>query len=195
MRLALIPGHGARTRDGVDRYDPGACHDDHVEAVLVRRLCAAVHSMAPERVKVFDTGPGIGRRYRDRRLPAQRWLVEQGGGAVVHVHCNGGGGAYSMTMPDPRSRLGASIAAELRDTMNQVPAILEHAKCKVVPANRARGWKHAANLVEPTYSETGAGIASVLIEWGFVDGPGAENVYHAAAIKQLATHLAQRARL
>jgi len=179
MRLALIPGHGNRYRGGKFRYDPGAASGGVIEAEWVRALCERVTELSPHGMaEVFDE-PQLGgplSTYTHRRKAAMRWIGD-GPAVVCHVHCNGGGGRYSLAMHDPRSRAGAAYAVALTDRLSrEAPVLTSRMPCKVMPARRSDGWKHAANLLEPTYSAP-AGICALLVEWGFVDGPDAAGFY------------------
>jgi hypothetical protein len=182
-RIAIVPGHGNRWRKRVGYvYDPGAVKDGVEEAVWVRRLADAVVEAAPVGlVKVFDE-PNPGgplSTYTNRVREAHRWLGNEPG-IVLHVHCNAGGPRkpYSMAMHDPRSRGGAHAAGALSCALGEMaPALSSWAPCKVIPARRP-DWAHAANLVEKTWRAPAA-VCAVLLEWGFVDVPGAGAHYDA----------------
>jgi hypothetical protein len=176
MQLALIPGHGNRYRKGGHVYDPGATRGSVVEAEWVRALAERIVELAPPgTVRIFDE-PRLGgplSTYTRRRGEAHDWLTR---GLVVHLHCNAGGGRYSLAMYDPRSSVGAKVAKVLAGILaREAPILTAQAKCRVMAAARP-DWAHAANLLEPTYSEP-AGVCAVLFEWAFVDQPGAEALY------------------
>lgn len=181
MRLALIPGHGYRYRRGRFLRDPGAVAGSVEEALWARRLCERVTEMAPHGLaEVFDE-PQLGgplSTYTQRRKAAMRW-IGAGPAIVCHVHCNAGGGRYSLAMHDPRSTAGARVAVALSDHLGrEAPILSAQQPCRPMAARRSDGWKHAANLLEPTYSEP-AGICALLVEWGFVDSPCAPSFYPA----------------
>lgn len=168
MQLAIIPGHGNRYSKGKFVYDPGASSGGVVEAEWVRALADRIVELAPAgTARVFDE-PRLGgplSTYTRRRDEAHDWISR---GLVVHLHCNAGGGRYSLAMHDPRSTAGATAADALTGILGrQAPTLTAQAPCKVLAASRPT-WSHAANLLEPTYSEP-AGVCAVLLEWGFVD--------------------------
>jgi hypothetical protein len=143
------------------------------EADIVRHLAIALQRAAPDRVRVCDSRPDGPGTYTDRRTRAHAWLGEAGG-VVLHLHCNGATSAephYSMTMHDPRSRLGAAAATSLASALRvaRVPDV------RVVEAGRPT-WAHAANLVEPTWAAP-AGTCAVLLELGFVSSPISSHLY------------------
>jgi hypothetical protein len=153
------------------------------EADIVRALVGALQGAAPERVQVFDSLPDSAGTYTDRRTRAHAWLGVEGG-VVLHLHCNGSTSAephYSMTMHDPRSRLGAAAATSLASALRvaRVPDV------RVVEAGRPT-WAHAANLVEPTWSAP-AGTCAVLLELGFVSAPASGLLYDAAGLRRVAS--------
>jgi N-acetylmuramoyl-L-alanine amidase len=183
-RLALVPGHGWRARGGPALvWDPGAVGLSGQEAVIVRDLASALQLAAPDRVRVFDSPPDSAGTYTDRRTRAHAWLGVEGG-VVLHLHCNGATSAqphYSMTMHDPRSRLGAAAATSLASALRtaRVPDV------RVVEAARPT-WAHAANLVEPTWAAP-AGTCAVLLELGFVSSPVSTHLYTSAGLRGVAS--------
>lgn len=183
-RLALIPGHGWRARSGPALvWDPGAVGVSGREADIVRALAGALQQAGGDRVRVFDSLPDGAGTYTDRRTRAHAWLGVEGG-VVLHLHCNGSTSAephYSMTMHDPRSRLGAAAATSLASALRvaRVPDV------RVVEAGRPT-WAHAANLVEPTW-EAPAGTCAVLLELGFVSSPASGLLYDAQGLRRTAS--------
>jgi N-acetylmuramoyl-L-alanine amidase len=183
-RLALIPGHGWRARGGSAlTWDPGAVGVSGKEADIVRALAGALQETAPDRVRVFDSVPDSAGTYTDRRTRAHTWLAE-GGGVVLHLHCNAATSPqphYTMTMHDPRSRLGAAAATSLASALRtaRVPDV------RVVEAARPT-WAHAANLVEPTWAAP-AGTCAVLLELGFVSAPVSTHLYTPAGLRGVAS--------
>ena len=183
-RLALVPGHGWRARGGSAlTWDPGAVGVSGREADIVRALAGALQEAGPDRVRVFDSVPDSAGTYTDRRTRAHAWLAE-GGGVVLHLHCNAATSPqphYTMTMHDPRSRLGAAAATSLASALRvaRVPDV------RVVEAARPT-WGHAANLVEPTFAAP-AGVCAVLLELGFVSSPVSTHLYTPAGLRGVAS--------
>ena len=184
-RLAVIPGHGWRARSGPALvWDPGAVGLSGREADIVRALAGALQQAGGDRVQVCDSLPDGPGTYTDRRTRAHAWLAESGGGVVLHLHCNGATSAephYSMTMHDPRSRLGAAAATSLASAL-RVARVPDE---RVVEAGRPT-WAHAANLVEPTW-EAPAGTCAVLLELGFVSSPASGLLYDAQGLRRTAS--------
>ena len=60
---------------------------------------------------------------------------------------------------------------------------------RVVPADRAAGWVHAANLIEPTW-DAPSGVCAVLIELGFVSSPACRPLYTPEALAKVAKAIA-----
>lgn len=186
-RLALIPGHGWRARGGSGlTWDPGAVGVCGRESGIVRELAGAIVAAAGDRARSFDSAPDSPGTYTDRRARAHAHIAAGPGGrgVVVHLHCNGSTSptpSYSMVMHDPRSRAGAIAAGIIREAMAGagVPDV------RVVAADRAAGWTHAANLIEPTW-EAPSGVCAVLIELGFVSAPACAPLYTPEALARIA---------
>ena len=191
MKIALIPGHGNRqTKTGRAQYHPGAVSGEMVEAVLVRQLADEIHRRAPEQTKIFDEPAPGGplRSYTARTRAAHRWLGSAG--LVLHLHCNGGAPAksYSLSMADPRSKLGARRAGELCKALAGAPTLQRLAPIKPMLAARPV-WANAANLVGMSWRAP-AGVCGVLLEWGFVDQVTAADVYSRPAMLEVAAAIA-----
>lgn len=191
-RLALIPGHGWRARGGAGlTWDPGAVGVCGQEAGIVRELAGCIVAAAgPDRARSFDSAPDGPGTYSDRRARAHAHIAAgaEKRGAVVHLHCNGSkspSAAYSMVMHDPRSRAGAIAAGVIRQAMADagVPDV------RVVAADRAVGWAHAANLIEPTW-DAPSGVCAVLVELGFVSAPASAPLYTPEALARVAKAIA-----
>jgi len=157
------------------------------EAGIVRELAGAIVAAAgADRARSFDSAPDGRGTYTDRRTRAHAWIAQgpTARGVVVHLHCNGStssGPSYSMVMPDPRSKAGA-LAAGIICAKLQFIAVPD---VRVVPADRAAGWAHAANLVEPTY-DAPPGVCAVLVELGFVTAPACAALYTPEALARIA---------
>ena len=170
MHIAIIPGHGHRSRNGAYRYDPGAVSSLGQEADIVRDVAAAVKRLGGSRGSIHDSPGGGPYTYGSRRYAAHQ-AIGKGPGVVCHLHVNAGGGRYLLSMFDPRSAtgekyaLGWSLQAE-----SQFSGQRGLSKAKCLPAARPT-WNNAANLIEPSYSSTPAGVAAVLLEIGFIDNP------------------------
>ena len=191
-RLALIPGHGWRARGGAGlTWDPGAVGVCGQESDIVRVLAWAIVAAAgADRAQSFDSAPDSAGTYTDRRARAHAHIAAGPGGrgVVVHLHCNAAKSptpSYSMVMHDPRSRAGAIAAGIIREAMAGagVPDV------RVVPADRAAGWAHAANLIEPTW-DAPSGVCAVLIELGFVSSPACAPLYTPEALARVARAIA-----
>ena len=191
-RLALIPGHGWRARGGSGlTWDPGAVGVCGQESGIVRELAGAiVAASGPDRARSFDSAPDGPGTYTDRRARAHAHIAAgaEKRGVVLNLHCNGSKSpapAYSMVMHDPRSRAGAIAAGVIRQAMADagVPDV------RVVPADRAAGWVHAANLIEPTW-DAPSGVCAVLIELGFVSSPACRPLYTPEALAKVAKAIA-----
>ncbi len=190
-RLALIPGHGWRARGGSGLvWDPGAVGVCGQESGIVRELAGAIVAAAGDRARSFDSAPDGPGTYTDRRARAHAHIAAGPSrqGVVVHLHCNGSkspSAAYSMVMHDPRSRAGAIAAGVIRQAMADagVPDV------RVVAADRAAGWAHAANLIEPTW-DAPSGVCAVLIELGFVSSPACAPLYTPEALAKVAKAIA-----
>lgn len=177
-RIAIIPGHGWRSRSGAMtlRWDPGAVGVCGQEAAIVRELSGAIVAAGAGRARAFDSAPDGPGTYTDRRTRAHAWIAEGPSrrGVVLHLHLNGAassGPSYSMAMHDPRSRAGLLAAGMLAEALRRaaVPDV------RTVPADRPT-WDRAANLVEPTW-EAPSGVVAVLLELGFVSSPTCAPLY------------------
>ena len=186
-RLALIPGHGWRARGGSGlTWDPGAVGVCGQESGIVRELAGAIVAAAGDRARSCDSAPDGPGTYTDRRARAHAHIAAgaEKRGVVLNLHCNGSKSpapAYSMVMHDPRSRAGAIAAGVIRQAMAGagVPDV------RVVAADRAAGWVHAANLIEPTW-DAPSGVCAVLIELGFVSAPACAPLYTPEALARIA---------
>lgn len=187
MRIAIIPGHGHRQdRRGRYRWDPGAVSDMGQEASIVRALAARVRQWGGARVSVHDSDADGPWTYTQRRQMAHK-AIGRGPGVVCHLHVNAGGGSYLLGMHDPRSSTGAAYARQWCEQVGDgFRMSVRSVKC--IPATRST-WNNSANLIEPSYSSTPAGVAAVLLEIGFIDNPdharlltGGAIDTHAAAI-------------
>jgi len=153
----------------------------------VRELAGAIVAAAgADRARSFDSAPDGPGTYGDRRTRAHTWIAQGPSkkGVVVHLHCNAAtspGPAYSMAMHDPRSKAGA-LAAGIVRTALQLAGVPD---VRVVAADRAAGWAHAANLIEPTY-DAPAGVYAVLVELGFVSAPACAPLYTPEALAKVA---------
>ena len=169
MHIAIIPGHGHRmTSAGAYRYDPGAVSEIGREADIVRAVAARCRQLGGAAVSVHDSDSDGPWSYTWRRNQAHA-AIGDGPGVVVHLHVNAGGGSYLLGMHDPRSNTGAAYAARWASTVSAAFE-LPTRRCKVLAAERPT-WNNAANLVEPSYLATPAGVAAVLLEIGFIDNP------------------------
>ena len=169
MHIAIIPGHGHRmTSAGAYRYDPGAVSDLGREADIVRAVAARCRQLAGAAVSVHDSDRDGPWTYTWRRNHAHA-AIGDGPGVVVHLHVNAGGGSYLLGMHDPRSNTGAAYAARWASTVGAAFQLPTN-RCKVLAAERPT-WNNAANLIEPSYLATPAGVAAVLLEIGFIDNP------------------------
>ncbi len=169
MRIAIIPGHGHRQDSrGRYRYDPGAVSDMGQEASIVRAVAARVRQWGGARVSVHDSDADGPWTYTQRRQMAHE-AIGRGPGVVVHLHVNAGGGSYLLGMNDPRSSTGATYAQRWCDAVAE-GFDLSAREARQIPATRST-WNNAANLIEPSYSSTPAGVAAVLLEIGFIDNP------------------------
>jgi N-acetylmuramoyl-L-alanine amidase len=189
LHIAIIPGHGHRqTSRGAYRWDPGAVSEMGREAEIVRAVAARCRQLGGARVSVHDSDRDGPWSYTWRRNRAHA-AIGPGPGVVCHLHVNAGGGSYVLGMHDPRSSTGAAYAARWASAVGaafDLPA----RRCKVLPATRP-AWANAANLVEPSYLATPAGVASVLLEIGFIDNPAHAPLLTGDAIdKQAAAILA-----
>lgn len=167
MHIAIIPGHGHRTRDGAYRWDPGATSDMGQEADIVRAVAARVRALGGPRVSVHDSDADGPYTYTSRRESAHA-AIGSGPGVVCHLHVNAGGGSYILGMNDPRSTTGAGLAGAWCSTVADMFNGRWRSRC--IPATRST-WNHAANLLEPSYAVTPPGVAAVLLELGFIDHP------------------------
>jgi N-acetylmuramoyl-L-alanine amidase len=188
MKIALIPGHGHRQDSrGRYRWDPGAVSEMGREADIVRALADRVRWLGGSRVFVCDSDRDGPWSYTSRRNEAHE-SIGDGPGVVCHLHVNAGGGSYLLGLHDPRSSTGQRYAEQwcLRSAA-QFDLAPRSVKC--VAADRPN-WSNAANLIEPSYSATPAGVAAVLLEIGFIDNPDHRDLLigdsaldrHAAAI-------------
>ncbi len=168
--IALIPGHGNRSRNGAWRWDPGATSDMGQEADIVRAVAARVLELGGDRVSVHDSDRDGPWTYTSRRNSAHSAISADPGhwGVVCHVHVNAGGGDYILGMYDPRSTTGAGLAGSWCSTVADMFDGRWRGRC--IAATRPT-WDHAANLIEPSYSVTPPGVAAVLLELGFIDNP------------------------
>ena len=163
MHIAIIPGHGWRGRG---RQDPGAGSDAVEEATYVRLVADVCRSRGGSRVSVHDSPQHGPWTYQSRREAAHE-AIGAGPGVVLHLHCNAGGGSYLMSMHDPRSSTGKTMAESWRDAAQGL-AVSVNGKAIVREATRPT-WDNAANLLVHSYASTPAGVAAVLLEVGFVD--------------------------
>jgi len=169
MHVAIIPGHGHRqTSRGAYRYDPGAVSDIGQEAEIVRAVASRCRQFGGSRVSVHDSDRDGPWSYASRRNAAHA-AIGAGPGVVCHLHVNAGGGSYVLALHDPRSTTGADLSDSWCRSVGGAFE-LEQRSCKARPAVRPV-WNNAANLIEPSYSVTPAGVAAVLLEIGFIDNP------------------------
>lgn len=179
MHIAIIPGHGHRTRNGAYRWDPGATSDMGQEADIVRAVAARVRALGGPRVSVHDSDADGPYTYTSRRESAHA-AIGSGPGVVCHLHVNAGGGSYILGMNDPRSTTGAGLAGSWCSTVADMFGGRWRARC--IPATRST-WNHAANLLEPSYAVTPPGVAAVLLELGFIDHPDHRDLLTGDAIE------------
>jgi N-acetylmuramoyl-L-alanine amidase len=184
LHIAIIPGHGHRqTSRGAYRWDPGAVSELGREAEIVRAIAARALQLGRGRVTVHDSDQDGPWSYTWRRNKAHA-AIGSGPGVVVHLHVNAGGGDYLLGMHDPRSSTGAAYAARWCSAVGAA-FDLSPRKCKTLAAKRPT-WANAANLVEPSYLATPAGVAAVLLEVGFIDNPAHARLLTGDAIERQA---------
>jgi N-acetylmuramoyl-L-alanine amidase len=179
MKIAIIPGHGHRQRGGAYRWDPGAVSELGEEADIVRKIAEKAKWFGHGRVTICDSDREGPWSYTSRRNAAHA-AIGSGPGVVCHLHVNAGGGDYLLALYDPRSSTGRDYAERWAVTI-AAELGLPPKKVKVRPADRGV-WNHAANLIEPSYSATPAGVAAVLLEVGFIDTPGHSGLLTGAGI-------------
>jgi len=169
VHIAIIPGHGHRqTSRGAYRYDPGAVSDMGQEAEIVRAVASRCRQLGGSRVSVHDSDRDGPWSYTSRRNAAHA-AIGSGPGVVCHLHVNAGGGSYVLALHDPRSHTGADLSDSWCRSVGDAFE-LQSRSCKPLAAARP-AWNNAANLIDPSYSVTPAGVAAVLLEIGFIDNP------------------------
>lgn len=189
MRIAIIPGHGHRQNSSARyRFDPGAVSQIGREADIVRAVALRVQQLADCEVVICDSDRDGPWSYTARRKMAH-FAIGPGPGVVCHLHVNAGGGSYLLALHDPRSSTGREYAEKwCVAAAEQFDLAPKSVKC--LAATRST-WNHAANLIEPSYSATPAGVAAVLLEIGFLDNPAHRDLLTGDAIdKQAAAILA-----
>ena len=169
VKVAIIPGHGNR-QDSRGRYQfhPGAVSQMGTEADMVRQIADHARQLGRGAVAICDSDAAGPWSYSSRRAAAHEFIGE-GPGVVCHLHVNAGGGDYLLALHDPRSSTGRDYAMRWAETIADQFG-LSPRQVKVRAAERST-WNNAANLIEPSYSATPAGVAAVLLEVGFIDTP------------------------
>jgi N-acetylmuramoyl-L-alanine amidase len=157
MIFYLDPGHGYKGK----QYDPGAVHGNLTEALIVRGYSAELEKAC--RLNLIPTHT-LGSGEYDYRHRVVKNIAGSKPGLYAQLHCNAGGGKYSLVMYDKRSskgRLAAeAIAAELEKVTGdgRVQALTEG----------ERGFSY----IDGIWSIPA--VCGVVIEPGFLDYAGHE---------------------
>ena len=187
--IALVPGHGARVRDGRPTHDPGAScigrdsegrpetyiEDDRVRTLaprLASRLIAAGLGCG-----IYDAaGPSPasdpGRSYRHRCLSGVAAANAQGFTSclVLHLHLNAGGGNYAAAIHHPGEASTPRWAAAIETALAAVPGIKRRREQSTVAA-----FPRADGLVQAAWaagrSHPSVRVHAIVLEPAFLDQP------------------------
>jgi len=200
--VAIIPGHGDRTRGGRDLYDPGAVCGELREAEVVRQLAPVIvrHAQAlgvPVGIHDAPAGAPAGhpmRGYRQRVAEGLRSAAARGAtrAIVAHLHLNAGGGRYCVSIHDAREPGTAAIGAAIDGELRRLAGLTAPSAGSTWQALGSAG-AHA--LVEATW-EAGRAWPQVtahalVVEAAFIDQPQHHGLFVGAGLESLGAAIAR----
>ena len=185
--IALVPGHGARVRDGRAVHDPGASalvrdsegraetliEEDRVRMLaprLAARLAAAGFACGIHDAAGPSPGTDPGRSYRQRCAAGARAATAKGCGSmlVMHLHINAGGGRYCAAIHHPGEPSTPLWAAAIETQLATLPGVVRRREQSTVAS-----FPRADGLIKAAW---GAGspslrVHAIVLEPLFIDTP------------------------
>lgn len=204
--VAIVPGHGDRTKEGRDLYDPGATCGELQEAVIVRQLAPVIvrHAQAlglP--IGIHDAPAGAPGRHPLRGYTARCAEGVRSAAArkcsravVVHLHLNsnkGEPGSYCAAIHDAGEPGTPAMAAAVEAELRRLAGLGK-------PANgstwQALGSTGSHNLIQAAWAggrpfAPGVTTHAIVLEAAFVNQPLHHGLFVGAGLEALGAAIAR----
>ena len=204
--VAIIPGHGDRTKEGRDLYDPGATCGELQEATIVRQLAPVIvrHAQAlglP--IGIHDAPAGAPGRHPLRGYTARCAEGVRSAAArkcsraiVVHLHLNsneGKPGSYCAAIHDAGEPGTPAIAAAVEAELQRLAGLVRPSRASTWQALGSAG---AHNLIRAAWAagapfEPGTKTHVLVLEAAFVNQPLHHGLFVGAGLEALGAAIAR----
>lgn len=204
--VALIPGHGDRTKEGRDLYDPGATCGELQEAIIVRQLAPIVvkHAQALGlHIGIHDAPAGAPGRHPLRGYTARCADGVRSAAArrcsraiVVHLHLNsnkGEPGSYCAAVHDAGEPGTPAMAAAIEAELRRLAGIGKPSKGSTWQALGSTG---SHNLIQAAWA-AGRPFApevtthAIVLEAAFVNQPEHHGLFSGNGLEALGAAIAR----
>lgn len=203
---AIIPGHGDRTKEGRDLYDPGATCGELQEAIIVRQLAPVIvrHAQAlGVPIGIHDAPAGAPGRHPLRGYTARCAEGVRSAAArkcsraiVVHLHLNsnrGEPGSYCAAIHDAGEPGTPAMAAAVEAELRRLAGLGK-------PANgstwQTLGSEGSRNLIRAAWAagapfEPGTKTHVLVLEAAFINQPLHHGLFDGAGLEALGAAIAR----
>jgi hypothetical protein len=204
--VAIIPGHGDRTRGGRDLYDPGAVCGELREAEVVRRLAPVIvrHAQAlGVAIGIHDAPAGAPGRHPLRGYTARCAEGVRSAAArrcsraiVAHLHLNsnrGEPGSYCAAIHDAGEPGTPAMAAAVEAELRRLAGLGK-------PANgstwQALGSTGSHNLIQAAWAggrpfAPGVTTHAIVLEAAFINQPLHHGLFDGTGLEALGAAIAR----